>query len=323
MFIGPQAATYDKLCTQQAGFISAGDGLHRVEIYGGSMSLTRLWDDLAGAVKQTSEEVSTTLGKILYFPALFRAYPNMQRLPVKLAQSCPSDPQASGAVDRNLVTSFYLSQIPNKNAAENVAYHESQHLVQAIEGFAAGSSPTQEFSRLARLWYACLMANERVLPINTYSGVVYTIGEQPIEGYQAFCMDLIANPDKCANASSTELVKERHLQDFLSYMQSQAYLNYYSAAGEVEARESAVRRHFSIRTTRLTLPAHAKRTDDAANDNGLFIPYAPRKRDILEDIKLDEYGLIRRSEIRPGHRQLTLGLSRKVTPAGAPVVLPL
>ena len=79
------------------------------------------------------------LGDLLEHPALYESYPALKDATVWVN---PDSEDSGYVVGRNTDT-FAVKSLQNTNFTKDVFIHEIQHLVQNIEGFAAGASPKQ------------------------------------------------------------------------------------------------------------------------------------------------------------------------------------
>ena len=127
------------------GFIRGQDGNWRFELDSSKMKLKEditqfdVANDLD--VEYKGPSMSYNAKDLLDYPELFKAYPELNHLKI-YPDSSKVGETASFATDGRINTSFI--EVAPRGYIESLLEHEVQHAVQAIEGHAVGSSPTNE-----------------------------------------------------------------------------------------------------------------------------------------------------------------------------------
>jgi hypothetical protein len=217
---------------QKTGWFKGMDGKWRFEI---PDNLDKINFD----VDWTNE---VTLGKIYDNPALYRAYPELSDIPVFLMERRGGE-EASYSSASNEIALYGINE-----QSQKALIHEIQHAIQAMEGFARGGSVAGAF--LNKNSPAWKMLEERRRAILT----PMTLEEYAREsGFE----DVISAEDSYA-----EYLKD-HKKRFkkgipldldLQIQKDVAYSYYYDLAGEIEARDTSMRRWYSEEERQNTPP---------------------------------------------------------------------
>jgi hypothetical protein len=133
----------------ETGWLLGPDGKWRFEINDINSKITLRMADLADilATIPKGNEKTIKLGKLLDHPELYRRYPQLRDMTVRLENApderyggyyTPQDANGAGELGMNLAVSI------QPNVIRSVLLHEIQHAIQGIEGFARGAD-TLEF----------------------------------------------------------------------------------------------------------------------------------------------------------------------------------
>ena len=127
-----------KAIWQETGWYKGPDGLWRFEIDDSNARLLVDISKLEGT--EHRREHRGTLGEILDHPALYEAYPSLRNIALEIGIGDYYDGSVSG-----LGNGYMFVHVGNDATAERVTeiiLHEAQHIVQDIEGFTRGGSPS-------------------------------------------------------------------------------------------------------------------------------------------------------------------------------------
>lgn len=243
------AGSTDEEIRQQTGWFQGVDGQWRFEIDDSQMKFLAPfegWDMLSAP----GEYYTWALGDVLHHPELFAAYPELEDIVV-------SRMQAGGPRGRRnrRTNEIQLAEDQTAHQALRTLVHELQHVVQGVEGFAAGGMPTVE--RLFRPGVAAIVRARVTDDLAAIDAGTF----QAKPGYEQKLRDALealafieANVDRYAqleqlletagtdrhiyslDASITEMADLRSRVP--PFVQSIAYM---LEAGEVEARDTAAR----------------------------------------------------------------------------------
>lgn len=213
-----------------------------------------------------------TLGKLIIYPELFRRYPQLEDMLVQLDEARPQGPSGEyiaghpglpGYADREPEIHVYAD---SREEAKKTLSHEIQHAIQAIEGFAAGSSPEVFSDRdvTAREIVSLQQGINEILNANSEYGSRRRAANRQLselerkygmttEGVRSVKWDQVPDSEKdayFAKLDELEAFPEDSQYFFLQSRQEQlqkerviesAYDQYFRTAGEIEARDVAAR----------------------------------------------------------------------------------
>ena len=260
---------------QETGWFQGKDGKWRYEISdksaftkgtGSFGEVIMRWYQ-AGVERTGDPLYKTTVGDVLYHPALFAAYPALAQMEV---QMMPKGVRARGRVQRAEINGAeYESVIQIREALPSsewlsVMLHELQHGIQSIEGFASGG-PSGE-----RMW----LGDMRPIAMAEYQKLIAEINRpMSLEEYarQAWGVD-----------SVTDEIRQDYAQNFVpSHMaalerkgldgdlqRTAGWRAYRRLAGEVEARNTQARQGMTDAQRRATPPSQ---TADVADSEVIVV----------------------------------------------------
>lgn len=128
------------------------DGLWRFEIDDSAMKFN---DDYFDKVRRGSTgNAKTTVGELIDHPTLFKAYPELQDVPLSLNVRSSFDGGGFGNMDGGPYINVYGS---NPRQIQKTLTHEIQHYIQQVEGFSPGTNPNMGWiqdwvSRNSDMW---------------------------------------------------------------------------------------------------------------------------------------------------------------------------
>ena len=234
---------------QETGFGRGADGKWRHEIDDSKASFDQAWsDDIQPHFDQSKANVisSKPLGDILDHPELYKAYPDLKKMPVVFDK----DLQGIAHYDPNSDSIHMgLRAVEHKNQ-QGILMHEVQHAIQEREGFAKGGAPGQ-----AGYSYELKYAGDvrKLLP-------------------EAF--DLLEKRE-AGTASDAELERLAWInkvgKTYTRYKEAGdrlAYENYMRLAGEAEARNTDAR---LLLTDAERRSMHPRWTEDLGSENQIVV----------------------------------------------------
>jgi len=246
--------------------------------------LDEVWGRERGRLNERVDRGNATLDEILDHEALFEAYPELRNVKVRFEVMYDGE---RGSYDRKSNTIKLSSDL--RDAPTDTLLHEIQHAVQASEGFSGGASP---------IYWAAQMSHEEVTEQldRERREILSSLGRSDANKYARFedldlAMESMLESEDFENnaelqeryvrleAESDKLYRELHPHDWFRRLQdirrqsdnpSEIYRNmYHNTAGEIEARDTAVRRPLSREQRKNTRP-DVDRTDVVFADDSRY-----------------------------------------------------
>ncbi len=197
------------------------------------------YDELLRLLKETEDERNgRTLGDYLGHTKLFEAYPELNEVGVRMRRDLAPDEYGSYDPDTNTIN--INASISARNQAATMV-HEVQHAIQNREGFAEGAS--SEYWNARQSGAQWVQATERI--------------QNEIDGLRALLED---DP----NAEDADLIRG-DIDELEDKLNSLAFELYQNTAGEIEAREAAIRRNMPAEERRRFFPESMR-----PNENAVF-----------------------------------------------------
>ena len=246
-----------ELVRRETGWFQGHDGQWRFELDDHGASLKNLRLDGGRGLRATS------LSEILDHPVLFTAYPELRHLDVQI--TIAPEKAAEGRYQRRTPGDekyFGLSpevhaQGPDEATALSILLHEVQHVIQDIEGFAPGGNP-QQFATTGVLPFDVLNASLAVQSFAAKTGVtVHEVQANPPRHLR----DISYRAWQLSTEMSTPQLEEAYDQALLAHRPLESYRR---LAGEVEARNTQVRRGWTAEQ-RLAVSPQTTEDVDAAD----------------------------------------------------------
>jgi hypothetical protein len=261
--------------------------------------------------RQTYKSAQAPLGEVLVFDALYEAYPNLAKLPVKCVPESLVDDSSIAWVTDDLSSSYVRERQESEAEQHSHVFHETQHLVQTIEGFSKGTSISTQFTALAKQWRDLLQDQAPELPGSRFNNFAYLCSTKQRGRLIQFAEKVIQKPENFLDSERIAVTKHPACRDFLRNLQKAALENYMGCAGEVEARATEARRTWSPEKRKATKPPHAYSREAALRATGIpfGVFYEPRHMTLAEAFQLTYHDL--RPE-RPQPRTRLAGLIYKI-----------
>lgn len=200
---------------EATGLERAADGAWRAEL-----------DTTEAQIAPPATATKTTLGKVMSWPALYQAYPQLRDMPIEFADANPAYRGMYHPSDKR-ITVWANGRDPADQ--RDTILHEVQHAIQDIERFAGGTNDRWEAKRIDQEWRAAMRAR-----------LTQQIGEATADkvddlmagsgNWQRFRARQTPEENEIADAAYNEYLDLRRILDAV------ADENYRREKGEVEAR---------------------------------------------------------------------------------------
>lgn len=206
-----------------------------------------------GAHLRTTFASAKTLGEALDFPALYEAYPQLAKVPVKLELGSIAEGTAGywmrhdkleydPKTGRDIWHPIIKIKSPSHGSLRSALLHEVQHAIQDIEGFALGGNPEMAMAQFPRV-----TRNE----MRRVFGELYTAYREGGPEYGWTVMQFGEQHE----GQETEAFKNWIVKRAETIVGMDMY---YRLAGEVEARDVQDRDDFLTDADRAQLPPNAE-----------------------------------------------------------------
>jgi len=206
---------------QETGWMKGAEGKWRFEIDDSRAKITAEIKELS--IDSFDFEEGIKLIDFLVHPALFKAYPQLKKIPIKMELGELNlltkglKPGASYSPEKGTIE----IRAKNLNQAKDQVIHEIQHAIQVIEGFARGGMPGQFVSKYRqRMWDLMDTVNQ----------------------YNMALKENIDNPAVYNRLMDKKLAVVKEYQELEEIGPLEAVQKYKRLAGEIEAREVAMRK---------------------------------------------------------------------------------
>ena len=198
-----------------------------------------------------------TLGLTLDHPELYKAYPELQSIPV---QGTGLNVGLLGSYDEEAKKMFLAGGFPEN--VRSTALHEAQHAIQGIENTPRGGNTNmflpsellKSRDEISQTFYALKDVIQKDIPSFNYFTVYGALNKQArgkdLYEYEKHALDLVNNHPK--SAEFYELLNKKMQLDNL---EKEAGEQYRALAGEVEARLVQKRANYSEEMRGMALPS--------------------------------------------------------------------
>ena len=169
----------DKKVFSETGIHKGAEGIDKLEIPDGNAKIKKQYSGTAKGIQNNIKAFQVPVEEVLDHPVLYKAYPEIKDVKITFNADDPifkTNVEGGGRVVgmyKPDLKEIVVNPLPMPSAQQKKEFilHELQHAVQEREGFALGSNPRKEATRLQNTLTSLLKQKDKARERNDYEAV--------------------------------------------------------------------------------------------------------------------------------------------------------